>query len=193
MTVVQTVAMILAAAIVPKAVEAAGKKTTYIVAGLIGVAAGVGVAVTPGSAPALAIGFWGLLGIGLGAINTLIFALQADTVDYGEWKTGTRAEGGSYSLLSFSRKTGQAIGGSLAAFTIGLGGYVSGAASQSDAAVTSIKVASGAVPAAVILAASAVMLLYPLTEQALRRMVAEMAARRAERRLGQPLTSVEQG
>ena len=44
---------------------------------------------TPGSVPALALVFRGLLGIGLGAINTLIFALQADTVDYGEGKTGT--------------------------------------------------------------------------------------------------------
>lgn len=193
MTVVQTVAMIVAAAIVPKAVETAGKRRTYVVAGVIGALAGVGVALTPGSVPALAIGFWGLLGIGLGAINTLIFALQADTVDYGEWRTGTRAEGGSYSLLSFSRKTGQAIGGSLAAFTIGIGGYVSGAASQSDAAVTSIKVAAGAIPAVVILAATVVMLLYPLTEQALRRMVAEMAVRRVERELGQPVAAVERG
>jgi glucuronide carrier protein len=125
------------------------------------------------------------LGVGFGLINTLIFALQADTVDYGEWKTGIRAEGASYSLLSFSRKTGQAIGGSAAAFTIGLGGYVSGAASQSGAAVTSIKVAAGAIPAVVILGATAVMLLYPLTEQALRRMVSETAAARAARELDQ--------
>lgn len=188
MTVVQTVAMIVAAAIVPKAAEAVGKKRTYIAAGLFGAIAGLGVALAPGSAPAVAIAFWGLLGIGLGVINTLIFALQADTVDYGEWNAGTRAEGGSYSLLSFSRKTGQAVGGSAAAFTIGLGGYVSGAASQSDAAVASIKIAAGAIPAAVILAAAAVMLLYPLTEQALRRMVAEMAASRAARDLGQGAT-----
>jgi glucuronide carrier protein len=160
-------------------VEAIGKRWAYVAAGLVGVAAGVGVALAPGSATAVGIAFWGVMGIGLGMINTLIFALQADTVDYGEWKTGTRAEGGSYSLLSFSRKTGQAVGGSVAAFAIGLGGYVSGAASQSDAAVTSIKVAAGAIPAGFILAATAVMLLYPLTEQALRRMVAEIAARRA--------------
>ena len=48
-----------------------------------------------------------MLGLGLGAINTLIFALQADTVDYGEWKSGVRAEGGSYAVLSFTRKAGQ--------------------------------------------------------------------------------------
>ena len=95
---------------------------------------------------------YGVLGIGLGAINTLIFALQADTVDYGEWNSGIRAEGGSYSVLSFTRKTGQGIGGAVAAYTIGLGGYVSGAASQTGSALTSIRVAAGIIPAAFILA-----------------------------------------
>jgi glucuronide carrier protein len=185
MTVVQTFAMIGAAAVVPKAVEKVGKKRTYLVAGAISVVGGVGVAVAPGSAPAIGIALWGVVGLGMGLINTLIFALQADTVDYGEWTSGIRAEGGSYSLLSFTRKAGQAIGGSLAAFTIGLGGYVSGATSQTDGAVTSIRVAAGAVPAAVTFAATMVMLSYPLTEKALRGMVAEMAERRAHR----PLTS----
>ena len=81
----------------------------------------------PGSVPAIGIACFGVLGIGLGVINTLIFALQADTVDYGEWNSGIRAEGGSYAVLSFTRKTGQGIGGAVAAYTIGLGGYVSGA------------------------------------------------------------------
>jgi glucuronide carrier protein len=179
MTVVQTVAMILAAAIVPKAVEAIGKKQAYIMAGVIAVGAGIGVAVAPGSVPAIGITCFGVLGFGLGAINTLIFALQADTVDYGEWATGVRAEGGSYSLLSFTRKTGQGIGGAVAAFTIGLGGYVSGAGDQSDAALTSIKLAAGGVPAAFILVAIVVIAAYPLTEGRFRELVREVAARRA--------------
>ena len=71
-------------------------------------------------------------------------------------------------MLSFTRKAGQGIGGAAAAYTIGFGGYVSGAASQSDAAVTSIRVAAGIVPAVAVAAATAVMLAYPLTEQAFR-------------------------
>jgi Na+/melibiose symporter-like transporter len=43
----------------------------------------------------------------------------------------------------------------------------------------SIRVAAGALPAAAFLAAGAVMLAYPLTETAFRRMIAEMAERRA--------------
>jgi glucuronide carrier protein len=179
MTVVQTVAMVAAAAIVPKSVATVGKKQAYIAAAAVAALAAVGFALAPSSIPALGIAFYGLLGLGLGVINTLIFALQADTVEYGDWNSGVRAEGGSYSVLSFTRKLGQGIGGAAAAYTIGLGGYVSGAATQTDAAVTSIRVAAGIVPAIAIAAAALVMLAYPLTEKAFRTIVAELAERRA--------------
>jgi glucuronide carrier protein len=179
LTVVSTVGMILASALVPKAVDTAGKKRTFLVAGVIAAASAVGFALAPRSAPAIAFVCYGVLGIGLGTINTLIFALQADTVDYGEWNSGIRAEGGSYSVLSFTRKTGQGIGGAVAAYTLGLGGYVSGAGTQTGSALTSIRVAAGIIPAAFMLAATAVMLVYPLTERAFRAIIAEMAERRA--------------
>ena len=179
MTLVQTIGMILAAAMIPKAVEAAGKKRVFLLAGAVAAASAVVLAVAPGSEPAVGIAGFGVLGVGLGSINTLIFAFQADTVDYGEWNSGIRAEGASYSVLSFTRKVGQGVGGAAAAYTIGLGGYVSGAAGQTEDAVTSIRVAMGVVPAVVILGATAVMATYPLTEKVFRRMVAEVAERRA--------------
>lgn len=182
-TIVQTVGMVAAAGVIPKAVATFGKRRTYIIAGVIASIGGLAVAVAPGSVPAIGLISFGVLGFGLGVINTLIFALQPDTVDYEEWTSGTRTEGASYGILSFTRKAGQGVGGAAAAFTIGLGGYVSGAAGQSDAALTSIRIAAGAVPAIVILAASAVMLTYPLTEESLRKMVGEVAERRA---LGEP-------
>ena len=180
MTLVQTVSMVAAAALVPKAVTAIGKKRTYVLAGALAVVAAVAFALAPGSTPAIGIAAYGILGLGFGAINTLIFALQADTVEYGEWRSGVRAEGASYSVLSFTRKAGQGIGGAAAAYTIGLGGYVTGAASQSDAAVNSIRIAAGIVPAVVVAAAAAVMLAYPLTERAFRTLIAELAERRAD-------------
>jgi glucuronide carrier protein len=67
----------------------------------------------------------------------------------------------------------------LTAYTIGLGGYVSGASSQSGAALTSIRVAAGALPAAVILTATAVMLTYPLSEKTSAGWSVKVAARRA--------------
>ena len=186
LTLVQTVGMIAAAGAIPRAVAALGKKRSFIVAATITSVAAVSVAAAPASAPGLAVAAFGVLGFGLGAVNTLLFALQPDTVDYGEWKSGVRAEGGSYAALSFTRKAGQGVGGAAAAYTIGLGGYVSGAATQTDAALASIRIATGVVPAIVILAAGLVMVTYPLTEQALRGMVAASAQRRA---LGHPLPS----
>ena len=55
---------------------------------------------------------------------------------------------------------------------------------QSDAAVTSIRVAAGVVPAVAVAAAVAVMIAYPLTEKKFRAIVAELAERRATRRFG---------
>jgi glucuronide carrier protein len=179
MTVVQTVGMLAAAAFVPAGVKRLGKKRTYLVAGAVAAAAGLGLGLAPGSTPWVGLAFFGLYGLGLGVVNTLIFALQADTVDYGEWRSGVRAEGSNYAVLSFMRKAGQGVGGAAAAYTIGLGGYVSGAKDQSEAAVTSIRVAAGIVPAAVILGATTIMFAYPLTETRFRSLVAELAARGA--------------
>jgi glucuronide carrier protein len=186
MTLVQTVAMVVAAALIPKAVAAVGKKRAYIISGVVAVLAAVAFALAPSSAPAIGIASYGILGLGLGAISALIFALQADTVDFGEWRSGVRAEGASYSVLSFTRKAGQGIGGAAAAYTIGFGGYVSGMATQTDTALTSIRIAAGIVPAVAVVAATAVMLAYPLTEQVFRTTIAELAERRAARRVGSP-------
>lgn len=179
LTIVQTVGMLAAAALVPATVERLGKKYTYLVFGAVATAAGVGLGLAPSSTPAVGLAFFGVYGLGVGVINTLIFALQADTVDYGEWQSGVRAEGSNYAVLSFVRKAGQGIGGAAAAYTIGLGGYVSGAADQTDSAVTSIRVAAGILPAAAVLCAAAIMVTYPLTEDAFRRLVAELAEGRA--------------
>ena len=181
MTAAQTLTMVAAAALVPLVVLRLGKKRAYVLAGIVGAGGAIGFAFAPGSMPALSIACYGIIGVGFGAINALIFALQADTVEYGEWKSGIRAEGASYAILSFTRKAGQGIGGAAAAYTLGFGGYVSGASTQTDSAVASIKVAAGIVPAIAVACATAIMLVYPLTEKAFRAVVAELAERRAAR------------
>jgi len=185
LTVVQTAGVFAAALLVPRLVPTLGKKRLYMVLGAVAAAAGVAVALAPSSVPAIAIVAFAFFGIGLGGVNTLSFALQSDTVEYGEWRTGVRSEGATYSLFSFTRKVGQAVGAAAASYAIGLGGYVSGAASQPDDAVTAIKVAAGLVPAAFIVGAIAVMTRYPLTEDKFRAIVREVGERRAARRAGE--------
>jgi glucuronide carrier protein len=181
LTIVQTLGIFAAAALIPYLVRTIGKKRAYLAFGAIGIVGALGVGFAPESTPAVAIAFFGVLGVGLGGVNTLMWALEADTVEYGEWKTGFRTEGTSYAVFSFTRKFGQAIGAAAAAYTIGFGGYVSGAASQPDSAVDAIKFSAGLVPAAFILGALAIMARYPLTDARFLQVVREVAERRAAR------------
>ena len=181
MTLLQTVGTFAVAVFVPRIVRTVGKKTGYLTLGAVAVVAGVGIALSPESTPAYALFFFFLLGVGIGGVNTLMWAMEADTVEYGEWKTGVRTEGTTYALFSFTRKMGQALGGAAAAYTIGLGGYVSGKGIvQTDSAVNAIKIAAGLVPAAFILIALALMFLYPLTEKVFRDIVGDVAQRRIQ-------------
>jgi glucuronide carrier protein len=184
LTVVQTAGVFAAALLVPRLVPRVGKQRVYQGLGAIALLSGLAVALAPSSAPAVAIVAFACFGIGLGGVNTVSFALQSDTVEYGEWKTGSRTEGATYSIFSFTRKVGQALGAAAASYTIGLGGYVSGAAGQPDGAVTAIKAAAGFVPAVFILAAILVMSAYPLTEARFREIVREVAQRRAAQEVG---------
>jgi glucuronide carrier protein len=182
LTVVQTAGVFAAAVLVPGLVGRMGKKHVYQALGTIAALSGIAVALAPASVPAVAIVAFAAFGVGLGGVNTVSFALQADTVEYGEWKTGSRMEGATYSIFSFTRKVGQAIGAAAASYTIGLGGYVEGATGQPGSAVTAIKTAAGLVPAAFIIGAVAVMSAYPLTEERFREIVRGLAARRARGR-----------
>ncbi len=179
LTVVQTLGVFLAAALIPLLVRKVGKQRSYIVLGALAIACALGVGFAPASAPAVAIALFGFLGVGLGGVNTLMWALEPDTVEYGEWQTGFRTEGATYSIFSFTRKVGQALGAAGAAYAIGIGGYVAGAESQPDSAETWIRIAAGVVPALFILVSVAIMARYPLTDKRFREVVRELAARRA--------------
>jgi glucuronide carrier protein len=181
LTVVSTGAMFLVSPAIPKIVEIFGKKRAYLAAGVVTGLGGVGIAFTPPSVLALALVFFAVYGAGIAAVQNLIFALQADTVEYGEWETGVRTEGSNYAVLSFSRKVGQGIGGGIAAFGIGVGGYVAGAATQSPGAIDTIRYITGFGPALFVGIGAAIMLAYPLTEERFREVVGEIAFRRAER------------
>lgn len=78
-------------------------------------------------------------GIGSGALSGTIFAMVADTMEYGEWKTGKRVEGMLYSSTTFGAKVGAGIGSAAALAIIGAAGYDGLAAMQSASALAAIK------------------------------------------------------
>lgn len=183
--VLQTVGTILIASMISKVSERFGKRNGYVGLALMAVLGLVIVGLTPtGNLPMALLAFF-LYGVGFGGTNALMFSMQADTVDYGEWKTGTRAEGGAYSVLSFVRKVGQGIGGFFGGGIIAAFGYVSGAPDQTEQAVQGIKVAAGWAPAVLCLIAVLLMLVYPLTASQHRGIVQDLNQRRARNALGE--------
>ena len=178
----QTVGTILAASFVPTITVKLGKRVGYIAMAFVAVVAYVVIAVVPIGGLVMAIVGWFILGVGVGGTNALMFSMQADTVDYGEWRTGTRSEGGAYSVLSFVRKCGQGLGGALGGPIIGMFGY-SAAIKAGDPGfetmVTGLRVATGWVPAVLGVIAALILLAYPLTEKQHARLVGELHERRA--------------
>ena len=184
----QTIGTIGIASQVPAITRKFGKRIGYVSLALVAAVGFVIIALVPagGGGLLLALVAFGIYGVGFGGTNALMFSMQADTVDYGEWKTGTRAEGGSYSILSFVRKCGQGLGGFAGGAVIGAFGYAAGAQLQSDEAIGGIKVAAGWVPAGLCVIAALVLLLYPLGAEQHREIVAELRERRTRRALGAP-------
>ncbi|WP_084109177.1 cytidylate kinase family protein [Knoellia aerolata] len=175
----QAVGTVAVASMVPGVTSRFGKRNGYIAAALVAILAFVLIYLVPEGSLPTAVVAWFLFGAGTGGTNALMFSMQADTVDYGEWKTGVRSEGGSYSILSFIRKTGQGIGGWAGAALIGAYGYVPRAEAQDATAQEGIRLATGLLPAALAVAATVVMVGYHLTVDDHRMIVRELNARRS--------------
>jgi glucuronide carrier protein len=179
LSIIQLVFTFVLAAFMPRLVRSIGKKRVYIYSSLLTVIGGAIIFLTPASQ--VWIGFSGLVIslVGVLAVNIVVWALEADTVEYGEWKTGVRTEGITYALFSFTRKTGQAVGGALAAYALALGGYKSGAVQTADA-VFGIQLAAGAIPAVLTILAVLVMSKYKLTDAMHAEILTEIRARRVD-------------
>lgn len=163
-SIAQVVVTILLGMVMPRLVRGYGKRAVYISFGALTVVGGLIMLLTPGSLVAL--GFAGLMLAQIGGVgvNMVVWALEADTVEYGEWKTRVRSEGITYALFSFTRKAGQAVGGALAAYALAWGGYHGGLEVQSAHAQLGIRIAAGLVPAVAVFFAMVVMMKYSLTD-----------------------------
>lgn len=89
-------------------------------------------------------------------IPTLAYGMMSSmAVDYGEWKSGTRSDGLTSSMVNLGIKIGSAIGTALIGAILAGGGFVEGGAAQSASALAAIKNGYLLIPA-IILAVIAV-------------------------------------
>lgn len=164
--------------VIPAIIARIGKKNLFQWCGVFTIVGGVALFLTPVGAVLLAMIFLGVKGIGASLINTTMFGLEADTVEYGEWKSGMRTEGATYAIFSFTRKVTQSVGGAAGGWLLAWGGYVNGAAVQPESALTAIRAAIGLVPAGCAVLAMIVFIKYPLNDTLFRQIRNEVEVRK---------------
>jgi len=170
MTLVNSGIALLITPIIPWIIRKMGKKNVFQWCGLFTIVGGVSLFFVPAGALALALVFLAVKGVGASLINTVMFGLEADTVEYGEWKSGQRSEGATYAIFSFTRKVTQSIGGALGAWMLAIGGYLSATATnpnpvQPESAIFAIKFTIGLLPAICAAIAMVIFWKYPLTDK----------------------------
>lgn len=134
------------------------------------------IAVMPQTMPAV---MAGLIINGIGGVphNAGLFALVADIVDYGEWKTGKRIDGLTYSATSFGMKVGTGLGSAFVGWGLAIGGYNAALAEQSASTLTSIKALFTYVPIG-LFAVGAVVMLFINIDKIYPQIAKDLAERR---------------
>ncbi|MDT2638723.1 MFS transporter [Enterococcus dongliensis] len=100
--------------------------------------------------------------IGYGIKESIYFSMQADPVDYGEWKTGVNVSGSLSAINGFLGKVAQAISGGLAGALLAWGMYQPGETLQNGKALLAIKAMYLYVPMLLIICSIITMLFYHL-------------------------------
>lgn len=179
----QTLALFVVSPFIPLIVRTIGKRVGFIaLASFMYLGAALLWWGPLDTAPFVGTAAFFIMGIALFGVNTLMWALEADTVEYGEWKQGSRTEGTTYAVFSFTRKMGQALGGFLGGLALGWAGFVAADVAQGQPpdpdVANNIRMWAAIIIMAGTLLGQLVMYFYPLTEQRYLEIVGEIAARR---------------
>ncbi len=166
----------VAVPIVPRFVARIGKKKTFLIGALGLIVIGTWIFFIPASLPIVVVSFF-VFGLFQNLSMSLLFAFEADAVEYGEYKTGKRTEGATYAIYSFFRKVSQAVAGAVAGYALAFGGFVAKAPEQPDSALLTIRGLVGLGPAIFALLGGLIFLAYPLTDTRFREIVKELHAR----------------
>ncbi|HEX7026119.1 MAG TPA: MFS transporter [Gammaproteobacteria bacterium] len=112
-----------------------------------------------------------------GPLSVLLWAMYADTADYGEWKNGRRATGLIFSASTMSQKFGWAIGAYVALTLMSSFGFVPNEVQSADSLNTLVLLFS-LIPAAFGVLSACLLLLYPLSDERVQEIESELKQRR---------------
>jgi GPH family glycoside/pentoside/hexuronide:cation symporter len=120
------------------------------------------------------------LGIGMGLLYAMPYAIVADSIEYDYLRTGERREGAFFGIFTWGLKMGQALASFVMGMTLEAMGYVANAIPQTASAQLGIRLFLGPIPAAVFFLAAVVLYFYPITEKRYKEILAQIAVMEAE-------------
>ena len=119
-----------------------------------------------------------LLGVGAGAGYLGFWSMMPDTVEYGEWRSGVRAEGAIFGLVSLLQKGGLGLAAAGLGELLTLIGYQPNLA-QTPETLSAMRIVMIASPAVLSLAAAAAIAFYGIDHRQHGRMVRALDRRRS--------------
>jgi len=111
-----------------------------------------------------------------GLCTCMLYAMISDTVEYGQWKSGIRADGFVYSGTTFMLKVGGAISPALLGVLLAAAGYVPGAAQTSES-LNLMNVMMNLMPAILCAIGLVIFLFYKLDNKMHAQIIAELKSR----------------
>lgn len=112
-----------------------------------------------------------------GFVTGLLYGMIGDTVDYGQWKTGVRADGLCSSGTSFMLKLGGAISPTMLLAMLAANGYVANAAEQTVGALSTMNLVMNLIPALLCAASFVLFIFYKLSTKKHYEILDELKAR----------------
>lgn len=111
-------------------------------------------------------------------LSFTFWSMLPDTVEYGEWVTGTRTESFIFGLGQFFLKVALGVGAGLFGWLLGNAGYVANTG-QTAATLSGLKTIMIALPASGVAVSGLAMLFYPMRRRTHESIVEQLSARRS--------------
>ena len=110
--------------------------------------------------------------------NIVTWAFITDVIDYHEYLTSMREDATVYSIISMSRKVGQAVAGGIGGVAISMVGYDAALGQQPQEVLDGIYMLGTLVPGIFYAIIAVVLFIYPLSKQKTIQLGKDLAARR---------------
>ncbi|MEX0323278.1 MAG: MFS transporter [Puniceicoccaceae bacterium] len=114
-----------------------------------------------------------------GPMSVILWAMYADTADFGEWKFKRRATGLIFSASTASQKIGWALSASFAILLMNSVGFVANE-TQSPESLRGLVLLFSLIPAGLGIVSVAISFFYPLTDNRVAKIEEELLERKAE-------------